>query len=103
MEKPRTAKDDEEEGKYEAPVGEKVWLSVLCIFQWFNLATTPAIMTFPEMNEQLMNYLWFNEFCWFLDIIRKLLFQSVPGEDAYNSAVKYIKSTLILDVLAFLP
>lgn len=73
-------------------------------FLWLTLVTTPAIMIFPEMNLELTKYLFINEFFWFLDIVRKLLFSSpVPGEDTYTSAVKYIKSTLILDLLALLP
>ena len=103
LEKPRTAIDDEEEGLHDAPIAEKIWLCVLCCFQYFNVATTPAIMIFPELNEELMNLLWINEIFWFLDIVRKLLFQYKPGEDTYNIAVKYIKTRLWLDLIALLP
>jgi len=82
---------------------EKVWFCVLCAFLWFNLVTTPAVMIFPEMTKSLMNFLYLNEFVWFLDIVRKLLFQNEAGEDTYTSAVKYIKSTLILDLISLMP
>ena len=67
------------------------------------MLTTPAIMIFHEIGEELGNLLWLNELIWFFEIIRKLLFQKTEDQDAYTSAVKYIKSTLILDVLALGP
>ena len=75
----------------------------MSVFLWFTLTTTPAIMIFNDLNDTLKNYLFLNEILWFLDIVRKLLFQNVKGQDTYTSAVKYIRSTLILDALACLP
>ena len=60
-------------------------------------------MVFPELGLQLMKICYVNEIFWVLDIFRKLLFANEPGQDAYTSAVRYIKSTLIIDVLATLP
>ena len=82
---------------------DKIWLCVMSICLWFTLATTPVIMIFPDLGPPLLKYCYVNEIFWILDIFRKLLFAHEPGQDAYASAVRYIKSTLILDVLAALP
>lgn len=60
-------------------------------------------MIFPQINISLEKYIIVNEILWSLDIIRKLMFRRLPGMDEYTSAVKYIKSTLILDLIAILP
>ena len=60
-------------------------------------------MIFPSLNEDLKFLLWMNEFYWICDGARKLFFQSKPGQDPYETALGYIKSTLILDVIATLP
>lgn len=82
-------------------------MTLVSFFLWFNVFTTPAIMVFPILNEKIGNWLWLNELIWFLEIVRKLIFQNVQdddeGEDVYNLAVAYIKSTLILDVIAIAP
>ena len=75
----------------------------MSLFYWFTLLTTPAIMVFPHLNEKMIALLWINEALWGLDSMRKLLFQNVQGEDAYTSAVKYLKSTAIIDMLALVP
>ena len=38
--------------------------------------TTPVIMLFPELNEDLKGVVIMNEFAWVLDIIRRLLFNA---------------------------
>lgn len=75
----------------------------MSFFLWFTLISTPAILNFADMKIALKEYLYFNELMWALDIIRKLFFPNVQGQDTYTSAVKYMKSTLIIDILALLP
>ena len=75
----------------------------MSVMLWFTLITTPAIITFPDLRTTLRIYLNFNEFFWALDIVRKLFLYRKPGQDVYTSAVKYIKSTLILDLIALMP
>ena len=70
---------------------------------WFNLVSTPAVMVFPGLSTDLYFILWFNELCWLLDIARKLLLQQKEGMDAFTASIEYMRSTLILDVIAFLP
>ena len=38
-----------------------------------------------------------------MDILRKAFCANDPDQDIYTSALRYIKSTLILDVMATLP
>ena len=81
-----------------------IYYTLLSLFLWFNLYITPAIMLFPELNEKLSVVLWANEVAWVLEIVRKMFFNAEEEEeDASIAALKYIKSTLILDVLATLP
>ena len=49
--------------------------------------------------------LWVNEFVWMLDIARKFFDKpkSSLAQDSYEVATNYIKSTLILDLIAILP
>ena len=70
---------------------------------WFTLYTTPAIMIFPELNETLIKLLWVNEVMWLLEIIRKVMFNAAEGEDCMEAALRYMRSTMILDVVATLP
>lgn len=84
--------------KYEA-----IWFFLMSGALWFNLATTPAIMVFPELNAYFFNFLWLSELLWLLDIARKILLQHKPGMDSFEAAVYYMKTTLILDVMATLP
>ena len=100
-----TISNDERESheEEESKVLEKVWLCIMSLSQWFTVISTPAIMTFPDLNQPLFFYLWLNELTWIIDIIRKLICTTRPGMDAYAVAVRYIKTTLIFDVLATLP
>lgn len=82
---------------------EAIWFFLMSVALWFNLATTPSIMVFPELNAYYFNFLWLSEFLWLLDIARKLLLQHKPGMDSFEAAVNYMKSTLILDVMSTLP
>ena len=70
---------------------------------WFTVYTTPAIMIFPELNEILINLHWINEVVWVLEIIRKVHFNVPEGEEAMEAAMLYIKSSMILDIVATLP
>ena len=86
------------------------WLVLLSVFLWFNLISAPLIILWPEITDQtesktLYYTLWLNETCFLLDMIRKF-FDPPKGSrtnDSYEIAVNYIKSTLILDLLASLP
>ncbi len=82
---------------------ENIWIISISLSLWFNLVTTPAIMIFPSLKDDLSYLLWLNETCWILDIAHKLLMRKVPGKDPYDVAVSYIKSTLILDLIATFP
>ena len=75
----------------------------MSLMLWFTLLTTPAIMLFPEINQQLQAYLWINEVFWMVDMIRKLFFRHVPNEDRYTTTAKYLKSTFVLDFFANMP
>jgi hypothetical protein len=70
---------------------------------WFTLLTTPAIMVFESLNDDLKYLLWLNESFWIVDIARKLVAQQKPGQDPFDAAIEYIKSTLILDIISTLP
>ena len=60
-------------------------------------------MIFPELNVTLITLLWVNEVAWVLEIIRKAQFNVTEGEDPMEAALRYMKSTMILDVVATLP
>ena len=76
----------------------------MCFWLWLTFASTPVEMIFPGQNVITGGgLLSVGELFWFLDVIRKLLLNSLKGEDTYTSAVRYIKSTLILDILALIP
>ena len=60
-------------------------------------------MIFPELNETLINLLWVNEVAWVLEIVRKAQFNVAEGEEAMEAALRYMRSTMILDVAATLP
>ena len=49
-------------------------MSMISLCLWFNLYSTPAVVIFPELNDELINLLWFNEVIWLLEIIRKIQF-----------------------------
>ena len=83
-----------------------IWFSFMSIWLWINCITTPAMILWPEFieNKTVFYLLWFNEFIWLLDMIRKFAYQ--PGkqnQDTYEMAINYMRSTLILDVVALLP
>ena len=40
---------------------------------------------------------------WALDMVRKCLFNAKDGEDPYDAVVNYIRTTLILDLVATAP
>lgn len=82
---------------------EIMWITCISLSLWFNLLTTPAIMIFPSLKTDLSYLLWLNETFWILDIAHKALMIRVPGKDPYDVAVDYIKSTLILDLIATFP
>ena len=108
--------DDDTETKPAAPVinptdwVKSLWFTLLSVSLWFNLVSTPLIMLWPEISDQSANknfyyLLWLNELMFILDTIRKF-FDPPKGSralDVYEIAINYIKSTLILDVLATLP
>lgn len=86
------------------------WLVILSTMLWFNLATAPLIMLWPEITETsegkgFFYALWFNETIFLLDIIRQF-FDPPKGsqlKDVYEVFVSYVKSNLILDVVSTLP
>lgn len=84
-----------------------VWFIVISFFLWFNLVTSPFVWLYPELQENKQFYyaLWLNELVWILDIIRKIFHKPKKSRarDSYENALIYIKSTLILDVVAGLP
>ena len=87
-----------------------LWHIMASFWLWFNLTTSPLIMVWPELSskqEHLYLYysLWFNEFVWILDIVRKFFDKPKKSraDDIYENAILYIKSTLILDVISSLP
>ena len=82
---------------------ERLWLSCMSLMLWFTLLSTPAIMLFSEINQQLQAFLWINEVFWTIDIVRKLFFRYVPNEDRYTTTTNYLKSTFMLDLIANLP
>lgn len=87
-----------------------LWLCFTSFWQWFNLLTSPFIMLWPEISDKeehraFYYTLWLNEFIWILDIARKFFDRPKKSRasDVYENAIKYIKSTLILDVVSSLP
>ena len=82
---------------------KEVYFCIVSLCFWFTLYTTPAIMIFPELNVTLITLLWVNEVAWVLEIIRKAQFNVAEGEDPMEAALRYMKSTMILDVVATLP
>lgn len=84
-----------------------IWFIVISFFLWFNLVTSPFVSLYPELeeNEKFYYALWLNEFIWILDIIRKIFHKPKKSRarDSYENALIYIKTTLILDVVAGLP
>ena len=89
-----------------------LWLINLAFWLWFNLVSSPFIILWPTISQEeegsdktIWYLLWLNELIWILDIVRKFFDSPKPmiQYDAYEVAVNYIKSTLILDVLAVAP
>ena len=60
-------------------------------------------MIWNDLNVTMKNLLWINEIVWILEICRKIFFNAKKGEDPYDVAVQYIKSTMLLDIMATLP
>lgn len=84
-----------------------VWLCITSLWLWFNLISAPFLCLYPEMSENktLSYYLWANELVFLLDIIRKLFDKPKKSRaaDVYEIAVAYLKSTFILDFVAWFP
>ena len=47
--------------------------------------------------------MWVNEVVWALEIVRKVQFNATEGQDPMEAAAIYVKSTMILDLVATLP
>ena len=82
----------------------------MSVILWFNLVSSPLIILWPEITDtsetkSLYYALWLNELCFILDMIRKFFDppKDFRSDDAYDIAINYIKSTMILDVFASLP
>ena len=82
----------------------------MSLMLWYNLITAPLILLWPELsleeeNKNSWYMLWANELFWTLDMARKFFNKRTgrPINDTYELAQAYIKSTLILDVIATLP
>ena len=79
----------------------------MSIFLWFTLLSTPFLMMYPELNDiqNLYYMLWMNELVWVLDIVRK--FGDKPkkskARDIFENAIAYMKSYLIIDLVATFP
>ena len=73
----------------------------LCL--WFNLYSTPMIMLFPDLNNQWIDLLWFNEAIWICEILRKFIFNAQGEEDPYDAFMRYVRSTMVIDLVATLP
>lgn len=94
-----------------ADVLKTIWHIIMSVSLWFNLVSSPLIILWPEITDQqvegktLYYALWCNELCFLLDMIRKFFDPPKRGRqlDVYEVAIAYMKSTLILDVLATLP
>lgn len=87
-------------------LGEKVellWLNCLCLFLWFNLYSTPLIMIFPDLNQNILPSLALNEIAWVLEMFRRLFFNAEEGQDSYTVAIDYIKSDFVFEFLAAFP
>lgn len=88
-----------------------IWLCIMSFWLWFNMITSPWILLWPELSDENEHkgfwlFLWVNEIFWVLDILRKFFDQPKNRSrltDQYEIAIAYIKSDLILDVLAILP
>ena len=84
-----------------------IWYCIISCFIWFNLVSSPFLILWPELNKDkyLNKILWVNELIWTLDIFRKFLVKPEKSRetDTYEIAVAYIKSTLIIDLIATLP
>lgn len=55
------------------------WYVIMSASLWFTLASTPAIMVFPDLKKEVFYSLWLNETLWAMDIARKLLMAQKPG------------------------
>lgn len=44
-----------------------------------------------------------NEIVWILEICRKVFFDAEKGQDSFEKAIVYVKSTMIFDISATLP
>ena len=84
-----------------------LWHSFVSIWLWFTLITSPFICLYDDFGDSptMFYMLWFNELVWILDMLRKFFDKPKKSRarDVYEVAVEYIKSTLILDVIASLP
>lgn len=89
--------------KFKENIIETPWFLILSVSLWVNLITTPLLMLWPHYNEDWLTLLWLNEAIWLLEIARRLLFSAKDDEDSYEVALNYIRSSLLLDVIATLP
>ena len=87
-----------------------IWHCIASLALWFNLITSPFVMMWPEMSMRehhlyLSYAFWLNELIWVLDIVRKIFDKPKKSraDDIYENAILYIKSTLILDLVASIP
>ena len=91
---------------------KKLWRFNMTFWLWFNMLHIPFVMVWPDLSiEEEHKGIWFsfwiNEFVWLANIVvqcvQKEEKRGVILSDQYDIAVNYIRSTLILDLLASLP
>ena len=67
--------------------------------------SSPFIILWPELNQDLNTLFWANELVFALDILRKFIVKSKKSRatDSYEIAVAYLKSSFIFDVISVIP
>ena len=95
--------EEEAQKSYIKPRIEAAWFCVLSVSLWVNLGTTPVVMLWPDLSEDMKIWLWLNEAIWLLEIARRLIFSAEDHEDSYEVALNYIRSSFPFDVIATLP
>lgn len=83
-----------------------LWLYFMSCLHWANLITTPIIMIWPQLFPSPDYMLWFLEVCFMFDMVRKSLVRTHKpdsDEDFYDIFIDYLRSTMILDLIATVP
>ena len=97
--------DDDEDGCLTFSNINFIWKVLMSNMHWLNLITTPIVMLWPELFPSPSYTLWLIETFFLIDIVRKG-FTKKPkstASDNYEIFVEYIRSNLILDLVATIP